>query len=121
MGFLGEGDRTLFSIDAIGVDISQFSAYQNESEVLLLPGTCLVVEPGVMVERNYWRFEASVWDAAQQKLQLQHGEGKPENGESDRPVWDAAQQQLQLQHGEGKPENGESERPNSGTNDGLDD
>ena len=37
--FLGDGDRTLFSIDAIGVDISQFSAFPQESEVLLLPGT----------------------------------------------------------------------------------
>ena len=83
--FLGDGDRTLFSIDAIGVDISQFSAFQNESEVLLLPGTCLVVEPGVMVEENYWKFEASVWQAAQQ-LQQQHGEGETENGESGRPV-----------------------------------
>merc|ERR1719362_2866172 len=34
--FLGAGDRTLFSIDAFGVDISQFSAFQKESEVLLL-------------------------------------------------------------------------------------
>merc|ERR1711939_980121 len=81
--FLGDGDRTLFSIDAIGVDISQFSAFPHESEVLLLPGTCLVVEPGVMVEPNYWRFEASVWQAAQQQLQ-QHGEGKTENGEGGR-------------------------------------
>merc|ERR1712032_910850 len=65
--FMDEGDRTLFSIDAIGVDISQFSAFQNESEVLLLPGTCLLVEPGVMVEPNYWKFEASVWQAAQRQ------------------------------------------------------
>merc|ERR1712032_734741 len=29
--FMGDaGDRTLFSIDAIGVDISAFSAFQNE-------------------------------------------------------------------------------------------
>lgn len=82
--FLGQGDRTLFSIDVIGVDISQFSAFRNESEVLLLPGTCLVVEPGVMVKANYWKFEASVWQAAQQQLQLQHG-GETENGESERP------------------------------------
>merc|ERR1712032_544385 len=82
--FLGDGDRTLFSIDAIGVDISTFSAFPKEKEVLLLPGTCLVVEPVVMVKGNYWRFEASVWGAAQQQLQ-QHAEGKTENGESGRP------------------------------------
>ena len=35
--FMGDGDRTLFTIDAIGVDISAFSAFA-ESEVLLLPG-----------------------------------------------------------------------------------
>merc|ERR1711939_1052831 len=35
----------------------------------MLPGTCLVVESGVMVEDNYWEFEASVWDATQQQQQ----------------------------------------------------
>ena len=83
--FLGDGDRTLFSIDAIGVDICQFSAFPNESEVLLLPGTCLAVEPGVMVKPNYWSFEASVWLAAQQQQLNQHDEGKTENGEAGRP------------------------------------
>ena len=82
--FLGDGDRTLFSIDAIGVDISRFSAHQDEAEVLLLPGTCLVVEPGVMVKPNYWRFEASVWQAAQQQQLDQHDQGKAGNGESAR-------------------------------------
>ena len=48
----GAGESTLFKIDGIGVDISPFSAFPKESEVLLLPGTCLVVEPGVMVEDN---------------------------------------------------------------------
>ena len=37
-----------------------------------------------MVKENYWRFEASVWGAAQQQLQ-RHDEGKPESGESGRP------------------------------------
>ena len=38
--FLGEeGASTLFKIDGIGVDIAAFSAFPNESEVLLLPGT----------------------------------------------------------------------------------
>ena len=49
-----------------------------------------------MVEPNYWRFEASVWKAAQQQLQQQ-------------------QNQLQ-QHDEGKTENGESGRSDSGIN-----
>jgi len=65
--FMGKGERTLFAIDAIGVDISAFSAFPNESEVLMLPGTCLMVEPGVMVEPNYWKFESSVWEAARQQ------------------------------------------------------
>ena len=38
--FLGQtGESTLFKIDGIGVDIAAFSAFPNESEVLLLPGT----------------------------------------------------------------------------------
>merc|ERR1712176_1343819 len=40
--FTGEkGERTLFTIDAIGVDIAAFSAFPTEKEVLMLPGTCL--------------------------------------------------------------------------------
>ena len=67
--FLGNqnGTPTLFSIDAMGVDIAPFSAYPKEREVILLPGTTLVVEPGVMVEDKYWRFEASVCQAMQQQ------------------------------------------------------
>ena len=61
--FLGEGERTLFVIDAVGVDISAFSVFYDEREVLILPGTCLVVKPGVMVKPNYWKVEASVWQA----------------------------------------------------------
>merc|ERR1712032_1589993 len=66
----GKGESTMFKIDGIGVDIAAFSAHP-ESEVLLLPGTCLMVESGVMVEDNRWEFQASVWDAAQQQLQKQ--------------------------------------------------
>merc|ERR1711939_910370 len=82
------GAYTLFKIDAIGVDIAAFSAYPAESEVLLLPGTCLVVEPGVMVEPNKWEFQASIWDAAQQQLQQnqQHGEANNEGGSEERPA-----------------------------------
>merc|ERR1719237_194774 len=80
--FLGQtGESTLFKIDGIGVDIAAFSAHP-ESEVLLLPGTCLVVKSGVMVEDNCWVFQASVWDAAQQQLQLrqQHSEANYQGG-----------------------------------------
>jgi len=70
--FLGTtGDRTLFGIDAIGVDISAFSAHPDEQEVLLLPGTPLIVKPGVNVEPGYWKFEASVWLAIQHQRRQQ--------------------------------------------------
>ena len=70
--FLGQtGESTLFKIDGIGIDIAAFSAYQNESEVLLLPGTCLVLESGVMVKDNRWEFQASVWNAGEH-LQKHH-------------------------------------------------
>ena len=87
--FLGDrGESTLFKIDGIGVDIAAFSAFPNESEVLLLPGTCLVVEPGVMVEDNCWEFQASVWDAAQQQLQQhqQHREANSGGGSKGSPA-----------------------------------
>merc|ERR1711944_171443 len=77
--FIGDtGKRTVFTIDAIGVDIAAFSSYPNEREVLLLPGTCLVVEPGVMVEDKYWKFEASVWEATQRQRQ-QHQQQHPQH------------------------------------------
>merc|ERR1711934_344032 len=83
----GAGESTMFKIDGIGVDIAEFSAHP-ESEVLLLPGTCLVVEPGVMGEDNRWEFQASVWDAAQQQRQLrqQHSEANNEGGAEGTPV-----------------------------------
>ena len=89
--FMGEtGESTLFKIDGIGIDIAPFSAFPKESEVLLLPGTCLVVEPGVMVKDNCWEFQASVWDAAQQQLQQlqqhqQHGVVNNEGGQEGTP------------------------------------
>ena len=78
--FLGkEGDRTLFSIDAIGVDVAAFSAFPNERELLLLPGTSLTVEAGVNVEANYSKFEASVCQAVQPDQQeKQSNEGEVE-------------------------------------------
>merc|ERR1711881_675449 len=80
----GAGESTLFKIDGIGGDIAALSAFPKESEVLLLPGTCLVVQPGVMVEDNCWELQASVWDAAQQELQQQqqHSEVNNEGGTS---------------------------------------
>merc|ERR1712032_631523 len=89
----GAGDSTLFKIDGIGVDIAAFSAHP-ESEVLLLPGTCLMVGSSVMVEDKRWEFQASVWDAAQQQLQKhqqhqqhqQHSEANNEEGSEGRPV-----------------------------------
>ena len=67
--FLHGTEGTLFTIDAIGVDIAAFSDFPDEQEVLLLPGTCLMVTNGVMVDRDYWAFEVSVWEAAHQRLE----------------------------------------------------
>jgi len=59
--FLGkEGDRTLFCIEALGVDIAAFSAMPNESEVLMLPGMRLTVMPGINKEEGLWQFNVSV-------------------------------------------------------------
>ena len=66
--FLHGSESTLFTIDAIGVDIAAFSSYPNEQEVLLLPGTLLTVESGVVADKGYWSYELSVWRAAQQQL-----------------------------------------------------
>ena len=63
--FLGDDESTSFCIDAIGVDIAAFSAFPAEKEVLLLPGTTLMVRSGVEVEPNRWSFEASVFKVAQ--------------------------------------------------------
>ena len=42
-GFTGE--RTMFHINSVsGVDISPYSANRQEAEILLLPGTCLLVQ-----------------------------------------------------------------------------
>ena len=76
--FLMTGERTLFTIDAIGVDIAAFSAFPGEKEVLLLPGTCLEVKPGVEVEPNYWKFEASVWEATQHQLHTHNQHPQPQ-------------------------------------------
>ena len=78
-----KGDRTMFSIDVIGVDIAAFSAYPDEAEVLMLPGTCLVVDPGVMVEPNYWTFEASVWKAIQQQRHQTHDESEKDENDAE--------------------------------------
>ena len=86
--FLGEkGDRTLFSIDAIGVDIAAFSAFPDEQELLLLPGTSLKVQPGVEIEPNYWSFEAAVCHTVvcterQEAHEEGTEEGKEEHGDT---------------------------------------
>jgi len=59
--FLGtEGERTLFRIQALGVDIAAFSAMPNESEVLMLPGMRLTVQPGEDRGDGLWVFDVSV-------------------------------------------------------------
>merc|ERR1719247_3367420 len=56
--FLGtEGKRTLFSVNAVGVDIAPFSAMAQEEEILLLPGLPLVNQRGVNPEPDLWVFQ----------------------------------------------------------------
>merc|ERR1719327_1069403 len=56
--FFGKsGKRTLFCINAVGVDIAPFSAMTGEEEVLLLPGLPLVNRPGENPEPDLWTFE----------------------------------------------------------------
>ena len=54
----------LNSINAVGVDIDQFSAMKNEEEVLLLPGLPLVNRPGENPERDLWTFDVETPDAS---------------------------------------------------------
>lgn len=95
--FLHGSESTLFTIDAIGVDIAAFSSYPGEQEVLLLPGTRLTVESGVVADKGYWTYELSMWRAAQQRSHDdQHGDNdqdecnddesaKGDNGEEKSP------------------------------------
>ena len=56
--FLGKGGkRTLFSVNAVGVDIAPFSAMPDEEEILLLPGLPLVNRPGENPEPGLWTFD----------------------------------------------------------------
>jgi len=56
--FLGrEGKRTLFSVNAVGVDIAPFSTMPGEEEILLLPGLPLVNRPGENPEPDLWTFD----------------------------------------------------------------
>merc|ERR1712032_1411947 len=56
--FLGRwGKRTMFSINAVGVDIAPFSAMPGEEEVLLLPGLPLISRKGKNPEKDLWTFE----------------------------------------------------------------
>merc|ERR1712037_275081 len=52
-----KGKRTLFRMNAVGVDIAPFSAMSNEQEVLLLPGLPLINRLGENPERDLWTFE----------------------------------------------------------------
>ena len=85
--FTGGGESTMFIIDAVGVDISPFSRFPNEQEVLLLPGTGFVVEQSVQTGPKYWTFELSVSQAAESEQQpppkphQPPGEQKIQNGE----------------------------------------
>jgi len=55
--FLGtQGKRTLFCLDAFGVDIAPFSAMPDEEEVLLLPCMPLTNGPGDNPESDLWTF-----------------------------------------------------------------
>ena len=45
------------SINSVGVDIAPFSAYQEEAELLLLPGLPLINLPGKNPEPDFWTFE----------------------------------------------------------------
>ena len=82
------GSHTLFIIDAIGVDISAFSAFPDEEEVLLLPGTSLVVKRGIN-EANIWKFDVSVVPAAQRHEKKEHPEGT-----EGRALMDLSQENL---------------------------
>jgi len=63
--FLGSsGQRTLFCLDAVGVDIAQFSAIPAEQEVLLLPGLPLMNQTGQNMEADLWSFEIKTPDAS---------------------------------------------------------
>merc|ERR1719247_3811515 len=63
--FLGtEGKRTLFSINAVGVDIAPFSAMAQEEEILLLPGLPLVNQRGINPEPDMWAFQIETPDAS---------------------------------------------------------
>merc|ERR1719174_3222991 len=50
------GKRTLFCINAVGVEISRLGM-AHEQEVLLLPGLPLVNRPGENPEPDLWTFE----------------------------------------------------------------
>merc|ERR1712187_490445 len=63
------GKRTLFCINAVGVDIAPFSAMPNEEEVLLLPGLPLVNRAGENPEPDLWTFDIETPDASAAAMQ----------------------------------------------------
>merc|ERR1719201_1420011 len=52
-----KGKRTLFCINAVGVDIAPFSAMKHEEEVLLLPGLPLTNRYGENADTDLWTFD----------------------------------------------------------------
>jgi len=57
-----DGHGTLFIIDAIGVDIAEFSAFPDEGELMLLPGTSIKMKKETL-ESKFWKFWVSVEEA----------------------------------------------------------
>jgi len=55
--FGSSGKRTMFSVNAVGVDIAPFSANESEQEVVLLPGLPLVNRVGKNPAEDLWIFE----------------------------------------------------------------
>jgi len=84
--FLGpSGKRTLFCINAVGVDIAPFSAMPHEEEVLLLPGLPLVNRPGKHPEPDLWTFEIETAGA----FVSGEGESPPVMIDYVHPDWEA--------------------------------
>ena len=57
------------SINSVGVDIAPFSAYQDEAELLLLPGLPLINLAGKNPEPDLWTFEIETPSASAAAMQ----------------------------------------------------
>lgn len=56
----GSGHRSIFTIAGIGVDIAAFSAHAEESEILMLPATSVIVESAHASSFQKWNFTIAV-------------------------------------------------------------